>query len=102
MQIHARGMIATGIIFIEPALARLITNYVVEIPLSYILNIVIIYCLLGYLIYRKREEEQGRFVFPIILVIYVVVHGMVLTQIPIGIWDKFCSWFIGLLLTELY
>ena len=99
MQIHARGMIAAGIIFIEPALTRLITNYVVEIPLSYILNIVIIYC---YLIYRKREAEQGRLVFPIILVIYVVVHGLVLTQIPIGIWDKFCSWFIGLLLTELY
>lgn len=99
MAIHARGMIATGIVFIEPALARLLMNYVVDFPMAYIVNIIIIYCLLGYLIFRERKATKGRFVFPTILGIYVVVHALVLTQVPLDSWNRFCNWFIALPLT---
>ena len=99
MNIHARGMIATGIVFIEPALVRLINNYIIPLPKGYILNIVIIYLLLGYLIYRERRSKKGRWVFPIILAMYIVVHFIILNGVNIEIWNSFTLWFMNLPLT---
>ena len=96
MNIHARGMIATGIVFIEPALVRLINNYIIPLPEGYILNIVIIYLLLGYLIYRERRSKKGRWVFPIILAMYIVVHFIILNGVNIEIWNSFTLCFMNL------
>ena len=99
MNIHARGMIATGIVFIEPALVRLINNYIGPFPIACIVSIVIIYTLLGYLIFRERYSKKGRWVFPLILGIYFVVYMIIITQVKIGAWESFTVWFINLPLT---
>jgi hypothetical protein len=97
--IHARGMIATGIIFIEPALVRLINNYIIPLPEAYILNMLLIYAVLGYLIFRERKSTSGRWVFPIILVLYIIVHSVVITGVKFEFWNSFTLWFLNLPLT---
>jgi Ca2+/Na+ antiporter len=99
IHLHARAMIATGIVFIEPALVRFIMNTLGASLTAYLFTIGIIYALLIALMIAERRQKKGRWIFPLILVLYMLVHSVIIFNIHIGIWKAFCKWFIVLPLT---
>jgi hypothetical protein len=99
INLHARGMVATGIVFIEPALVRFLMNTFGAGLTAYLFTIGIIYALLIGLMIAERHQKRGRWVFPLILVSYILVHSIIIFNIHIGIWEAFCKWFIVLPLT---
>lgn len=99
VELHARGMIATGIVFIEPALARLLFTLMGESPWLYPITIALIYSLLIFLIIRERKQQKGRWVFPLVLGLYIVVHTILLLNIHLPVWVLFSKWFASLPLT---
>ncbi len=99
VDIHARGMVATGLVCIEPALSRLLYNTTHLVPFYYLATIAVIYILLIVLIIRERKQPVGRWVFPLILGLYAIVHAIILFQIRIGPWELFCKWFASLPIT---
>jgi len=63
IQIHARAMIATGIVFIEPTLGRFIIITVLpdsDFLIGFLITIGIMYALLIWLIYLERKQTSGR------------------------------------------
>lgn len=103
IEIHARGMIATGIIFIEPALFRFSYRNLDIIPnfdrFPYLVTILFIYLVLVILIIGERKRKSGRWVFPLLLGLLILVQSIWLFKIQIGPWIKFQEWFISLSLT---
>ncbi len=102
MAIHARGMIVAGIVLIEPALVRMISWVFFPgdfNPLAYFLTIGLVYALLIALIIRDRKEKKGRWVFPLALLLYVLVHAMIIFQVRLKPWELFVDWFASLPLT---
>ena len=99
INIHARAMIATGIVFIEPALFRLLINSTKNLPIGFLCTIGLVYSLLIGLIIIERKQKSGRWVFPLILGLYIIVHSLIISQIKIGVWETFAKWFAGLPLT---
>ena len=100
INIHARAMIATGIVFIEPALIRFIRHSLIQdLHLSYYLTIGLVYTLLIGLMILERNQKRGRWVFPLILCLYIIVHSFFIFQVRIGVWEAFAKWFAGLSLT---
>ena len=95
----ARGMVATGIVFIEPALVRFIMNTFGPGLTAYLITIGIIYVLLIGLMIAGRHQKRGRWVFPLILILYMLVHSVIIFNIHVGIWQAFAKWFIVLPLT---
>lgn len=100
VNIHARAMVATGIVFIEPALIRFIRHSLIQDPrLAYFLTIGLVYSLLIGLMILERKQKRGRWVFPLILGLYICVHAILIFEIRIGFWESFAKWFAGLPLT---
>lgn len=100
VQIHARGMIATGFVLIEPALIRLIMHTCSGIgSAGYLLTIGIIYSLFITFIIIEWKAKKGRWVFPLILGLYVFVHSVIVFRIDIAPWQMFANWFASLPLT---
>ena len=97
--IHARGMIATGIAFIEPALIRTIGNLFPSFDNKYLWTIAIIYTLLIILIFVGRKYKRGQWVFPLILFLYICIHSIIIFRFPLGFFESLASWFVGLPLT---
>ena len=97
--IHARAMIATCFVFIEPALIRLIVNVFDGPEHAYLWTVFLMYTLIITLIIRERNQQRGRWVFPLILVLYWVVHSVLIFEIQLGPWLVISRWFIGLPLT---
>lgn len=99
-QLHARGMIVTGLAFIEPAFIRF-TFRVISNPLyAYLTTIFTVYAVFLYLIYKERNQTSARWVFPLILMLYIIAHGLVITGIYLPIWKIFVKWFASLPLTS--
>jgi hypothetical protein len=102
IEIHARGMIATGIIFIEPALARFsfrIFGNDSFNSMPYILTVCFMYVILIILIVAERKRKSGRWVFPLILALLILVHSIRIFSIRLGFWESFVDWFASLPLT---
>ncbi|MGF2414721.1 hypothetical protein [Ferruginibacter sp.] len=99
INLHARAMVATGVVFIEPALVRFIMNTFGESLTAYLFTIGIIYALLIVLIVIERHQKRGRWIFPLVLVLYLLVHSVIIFNIHMGIWEAFSKWFIVLPLT---
>ena len=97
--IHARGMIATGIVFIEPALIRAIGAISPSLEHKYLWTIGITYAILILLIIVGRRYKPGQWVFPLILGLYILVHSIILSRLPLGYFEDAVDWFIGLPLT---
>lgn len=98
-QLHARGMIVTGLAFIEPAFIRF-TFRVISNPIwAYLTTIFTLYAVLLYLIYKERNQTSARWVFPLILILYMIAHALVLTGIYLPIWEVCVKWFVSLPLT---
>ena len=100
INIHARAMVATGIVFIEPALIRFIRHSLIQDGrFAYFLTIWLVYSLLSGLWILERKQKRGRWVFPLILCLYFCVHALLIFEIRIGFWETFAKWFAGLPLT---
>jgi hypothetical protein len=101
IQIHARAMIATGIVFIEPSLGRFIINvfYPNDFITGFIVTIVLLYALLLILIFLERKQSKGRWIFPLVGVLYILFHWLYLFKISFPAWDAFAEWFALLPLT---
>ena len=102
VQIHARAMIATGIVFIEPTLGRFIILTVLPEPnfvLGLAITVGIIYALIISIIYIERKQTSGRWVFPLLLLLYIIFHYLIFFQISFPLWDAFAKWFTLLPIT---
>ena len=102
MQIHARAMIATGIVFIEPTLGRFIILTVLPEPDFYLglgITVAIMYALIISLIILERKQTKGRWVFPLLLAMYVVFHILIFFEISFPLWDSIAAWFVQLPIT---
>jgi len=102
MQIHARSMIATGIVFIEPTLGRFIILTVLPEPDFYLglgITVAIMYALIISLIIIERKQTKGRWVFPLLLAMYVVFHILIFFEISFPLWDSVAAWFVHLPIT---
>jgi hypothetical protein len=99
IDLHARGMIATGIVFIEPALVRLTYHLSNNYQFALLCTIFILYSLFIFLIIKERHQKKGRWVFPLILGIYMIVHTIIVFNIHIAQWAAFAKWFAALPLT---
>ena len=97
--IHARGMVVTGIAFIEPALIRAIGHLFPSLDNKYLWTIAIIYTILILLMIVGRKYKRGQWVFPLILCLYIPIHSVLIFRIPLGFFKTFVDWFVGLPLT---
>jgi hypothetical protein len=95
IDLHARGMIATGLVCIEPAAARIPFHP----QYGYYVVLAIVYTVLGTLIYVERNQKKGRWVFPLILGLYLFVHATILFGWHYSWWQTFGKWFYSLPLT---
>ncbi len=98
-QIHARGMVVTGIAFIEPPMIRLISNANVSFPNSYYLTMACVLLLLLLLIYLERKHLEGKWIFPFTMGLYIVSYFIILFHVQLPHWNAFVNWFIRLPLT---
>jgi Ca2+/Na+ antiporter len=96
-------MIATGIVIIEPALARLVDNSFHAFKIfqnspdaGSLVSISIIFSILIILIVVERNQKGGRWVFPLILGLYFIAYIIMIFRVPIGPWESFAKWFISL------
>ncbi len=100
VNIHARAMVATGIVFIEPALIRFIKYALIKDgSIAFFCTIGLVYSLLIGLMILERKQKRGRWVFLLILGLYIFVHSLLIFHIRIGVWETFAKWFAALPLT---
>jgi len=99
--IHARGMIATAIPFLEPALVRFLGwSLSDDFPFNpYIWTVLTMDLILIGLIIRERKEKRGRWVFPLILGLYFVIQFIIFGRVDIPGWKPLAEWFAALPLT---
>ncbi|MCK0144741.1 hypothetical protein MWU78_03660 [Arenibacter sp. F26102] len=103
MQVHARAMIATGIVFIEPTLGRFIILTLLPEPdfmLGLGITIIIIYTLIISVIFLERKQKNGRWVFPILLGMFIIFHYLIFFQVSFPLWDSIAEWFVGPPITQ--
>lgn len=101
IQIHARAMIATGIVFIEPSLGRflIIVIFPTNPMIGFFLTIGIMYGLLIWLLFLERKQSSGRWIFPLQICLYLLFHYLYLFQVSFPLWDSFAKWFALLPIT---
>lgn len=102
MQIHARAMIATGIVFLEPTLGRFIIISLLpesEGLMGFAITVAIMYAIIISLIILERKQTSGRWVFPLLLAMFMVFHYLIFNQISFSAWDTFVKWFATLPIT---
>lgn len=93
-------MIVTGLAFIEPAFIRFTLRVISDPMIAYVATILTVYAVIIYLIYLERKQASARWVFPLVLALYVIAHGMVIFDILYyPFWRNFVTWFAGLPLT---
>jgi heme A synthase len=102
VQIHARAMIATGIVFIEPTLGRFIVitllpeiNFTVGLGITFL----IMYALIIWLIIIEGKQTSGRWVFPLFLILLMVFHLLFFFQVSFPLLDSISNWFVRLPIT---
>lgn len=101
VQVHARAMIITGIVFIEPALFRFFSGVVFKGmgAMGFYVGVVLIVGLLITLIIIERKQKSGRWLFPAFLAIDVLVYCIVLSEVPLTFFDPLVRWYAKLPLT---
>jgi hypothetical protein len=100
VQIHARAMIITGIVFIEPALFRLLGRIFKGMgPTGFLVGVVLILSLLITLIIRERRQKSARWLFPAFLIIDVIVYLLLIFGVSLSFLDPVVKWFAKLPLT---
>jgi heme exporter protein D len=101
VQIHARAMVITGIVFIEPALFRFLGGVVFKGmgPVGFFVGVFLILSLLITLIILERKQKSARWLFPAFLIIDVIVYLVLIFQVPLSFLDPMVKWFAKLPLT---
>lgn len=99
IHIHARAMIATGIVFIEPSLARFLSRMVFEGPVGAVVAWLLILALLAVLIIRDRTQKSGRWIFPAMMIVFILSYIIVLSEVQFPLLDGWVKWFGALPLT---
>jgi hypothetical protein len=102
MQIHARAMIATGIVFIEPTLGRFIIITLLpesDFMLGFGITFAIISGLIISLIIIERKQTKGRWVFPLLLLFFIVFQCLIFFHVSFPLLDSFANWFVRLPIT---
>jgi uncharacterized membrane protein HdeD (DUF308 family) len=92
-------MIVCGLVFIEPALSRFIDYAIAPFPTAYFLTISVVFSLLIALIFLERNQKRGRWIFPMTLGLYIIMHAIILFEVHIAPWVTFSEWFAALPLT---
>ncbi len=97
--IHGRFIICTALTFIDPIIARIPLN-IPQLPFSYqFLTFGLTDLILLLLIINERHSSKGRFVFPLMLMIFFTFQFLNLTITRHISWDNFSLWFAQLQLT---
>lgn len=101
VQVHARAMIITGIVFIEPALFRFLGGVVFKGmgPVGFLVGVFLILSLLTTLIILERKQKTARWLFPSFLAIDIVLYCILIFEVPLNIFDPVVRWFARLPLT---
>ncbi|MFT3702070.1 MAG: hypothetical protein QM802_06860 [Agriterribacter sp.] len=101
MPIHARAMVITGIVFIEPALARLMGGVIFKGhgSVGFIVTASLIVALLITLIICERKQKSGRWLFPSLLAVYLVAYTLIFSEAKLGFLDGLIRWYARLPLT---
>ncbi len=101
VQIHARAMIITGLVFIEPALFRFFNHMIFKDmgPVAAFAAMFLILSLLTTLVVLERKQKSGRWLFPSFLVIDIIVYSILIFEIPLTFLDPVARWFAALPLT---
>lgn len=99
ISLHVRGMLLTGLVFLEPVLIRLFSNYVIAYPYAMYLVMLVLYGILILLIISEKKYKTGRWVFPPVLAFYIVAHYIILTEYHCSLLQHFAEWFRSLPLT---
>ncbi len=94
VNVHARAMVSTGIIFIEPALIRLLHWVHIPNPNAYYITVAIVSLLLITLIILERKQKNGRWVFPLTLCMYLIAGN-----VKVHALDPLANWLVQLPLT---
>lgn len=89
VHLHARAMVATGIVFIEPSLARFIGAPVLAVMLIILISLSML----------DRKQKTGRWIFPGMLIVYIISYALRIFEPPIPILDSFVQWYAALPLT---
>ncbi|MEO7767434.1 MAG: hypothetical protein ABIS01_08415, partial [Ferruginibacter sp.] len=97
IQVHARAMIITGIVFIEPALFRFLGGLFGRS--GTLVGIFLILCLLVTLIIKERKQKSARWLFPAFFIVDVIVYLVLILQVPLSFLDPVVRWFAKLPLT---
>ncbi|WP_345209332.1 hypothetical protein [Mucilaginibacter gynuensis] len=97
IQVHARAMIITGIVFIEPALFRLLGRLLGQA--GALIGIFLILSLLVTLMIKERKQKSGRWLFPAFFIVDVIVYLILILQVPLSFLDPVVRWFAALPLT---
>ncbi|RYE20133.1 MAG: hypothetical protein EOP51_18495 [Sphingobacteriales bacterium] len=99
INIHARAMIASGILFVEPTLARFLGGMVFHNQVGGLLTMALVCALFITLIIIERKQKSGRWIFPSMLAIFVMVYILLLLQVQFPVLDGAVRWFAKLPLT---
>lgn len=100
--IHSRAMITTGIVFIEPALFRFLDGVIFKNmeSIGFYVGAASILTLIAFLIFIERNQKSGRWIFPFLLAIYIIVYCIGIFQIPLNFLDPLARWFAALALSS--
>ena len=100
--IHARYMILTGILLIEPVLVRVFKFNLSFIEWSVPYQVVtwpMVDLLLLAIVIAERRQESGRRVFQGALVVFIAYQALHLTVTDTTWWIRFAGWFAALPIT---
>ena len=101
-QVHARGMIVTGLTLVSPSLGRMFYLVLgVQAPWAFYLGVApVIFGMLISFIYLERNSSQGRWVFPSTLILFLFYHTILRSGVSFPAWwEAFTRWFVSLPLT---
>lgn len=101
IQIHARAMIITGIIFVEPALFRFLFRLAFKgnEVLALVIGITVMLGILTTLIILERKQKTARWLFPAFLIIDIFVYTIFVTETDLSALDPIARWIASLPLT---
>jgi len=93
--VHARFMAATALTFVDPVLARLLPR--IEGLNNNLVTAMVVDLILIALIWIERDARRGRWVFPVLLVLFILQQvPIVLRLTDAGVWNTFSRWYLGL------
>jgi len=91
--LHARGMLLTGLVFLEPVLVRVFSNYILRWPYAMYMVMGVIYSIFIIIIISERKTKEGRWIFPPVFLFYILVHLAILNNWNIPFFNAFANWF---------